>query len=122
MAGSSGVRGPRLQYRHGSPLAVCWGTMAAYVIVEIEVHDPIRYEEYRRMAGESLKTFGGRFVVRGGRAERLEGEGDPKRVVVLEFESLERARAWHSSDAYRPARALRQEVATARMILVEGVA
>ena len=65
--------------------------MSAYVIVEIEVLDPVRYEEYKRLAPPSIAAFGGRYVVRGGRSETLEGDWSPKRIVILEFEGLERA-------------------------------
>jgi uncharacterized protein (DUF1330 family) len=95
--------------------------MAAYVIVDVEVKDPVRYEEYRKLAGKAVEAFGGRFLVRGGRVRTLEGTWDPGRVVVLEFPTAERAREWWNSPEYRPARALRQETASTQMILVEGV-
>jgi uncharacterized protein (DUF1330 family) len=95
--------------------------MAAYVIVDIEVTDPVQYETYKRMAASTVTAHGGRYIVRGGRAERLEGTWVPRRVVVLEFPSMEQARTWWSSDSYRPARDLRQTAATTQMILVEGV-
>ncbi len=95
--------------------------MLAYVIVEIEVLNAERYEEYKRLAPPSIAAFGGRYVVRGGRAETLEGGWSPKRMVLLEFESLERARQWWDSSEYREAKRLRQETARTRMIAVEGV-
>ena len=95
--------------------------MPAYVIVDIEVTDPARYEEYKRLAHETVLAYGGRYVVRGGAAERLEGDREPHRTVVLEFPDATRARAWWSSEEYRPAKALRAETATADMILVDGV-
>ena len=95
--------------------------MPAYVIVDIDVTDPVRYEDYKRMAHETVLAFGGRYVVRGGSAERLEGSWEPHRIVVLEFPSADRAREWWSSEAYRPAKALRSETARSEMILVDGV-
>ncbi|MDH3290528.1 MAG: DUF1330 domain-containing protein [Gemmatimonadota bacterium] len=95
--------------------------MAAYVIVDIEVTDPVQYETYKRTAASTVTAHGGRYIVRGGQAERLEGTWAPRRVVVLEFPSMEQARTWWSSDDYRPARDLRREAATFQMILVEGV-
>ena len=92
--------------------------MSAYVIVEIEVLDPVRYEEYKRLAPPSIAAFGGRYVVRGGRTETLEGDWSPKRIVILEFESLERARQWWDCSEYRDAKRLRQEIARTRMIAV----
>jgi uncharacterized protein (DUF1330 family) len=95
--------------------------MAAYVIVDVEVRDPVRYEEYKKLAGKAVETFGGRFLARGGRVRTLEGTWDPGRVVVIEFPTADRAREWWSSPEYGPARALRQETASTQMILVEGV-
>ena len=95
--------------------------MSAYVIVEVQVHDTERYEQYKLLAAASLRAFDGRFVVRGGRAELLEGEIEPSRVVVLEFPTYERAKQWWSSAEYGPAKQLRQAVATSRMVVVEGV-
>jgi uncharacterized protein (DUF1330 family) len=96
--------------------------MPAYVIVDIEVHDPVRYEEYKRLAEATVGAFGGRYAVRGGRTVVLEGEWTPNRLVVLEFDDLERAREWWDSPAYRPARELRQATARSSMVVVEGVA
>jgi uncharacterized protein (DUF1330 family) len=96
--------------------------MAAYVIVDIEVTDPAGYEEYRKLAGPAVAAFDGRFLVRGGATATLEGDWHPARIVLLEFPSLARARAWWSSDAYREARAIRQRTAITDMIVAEGVA
>ncbi len=95
--------------------------MPAYVIVQVRVEDPVRYEDYKIMAAASLEPFDGRFVVRGGKVQTLEGEWSPSRLVVLEFPNVERARQWWSSETYAPAKRLRQETATTEMILVEGV-
>jgi len=95
--------------------------MAAYVVVEIEVTDPVRYEDYKQMAAASVAAFGGRYVVRGGPVETLEGDWHPARFVMLEFPSAERAREWWSSELYRPGKELRQATARSRMILVRGV-
>ena len=95
--------------------------MPAYVVVEVEVLDAERYETYKRMVPPSLAAYGGRFVVRGGAAETLEGEWSPKRLVIVEFPSLERAKAWWGSPEYAEAKALRQATARTQMIVVEGV-
>ena len=95
--------------------------MAAYVIVEIEIIDPVRYEEYRKLAGPTVLEYGGKFIVRGGRAETLEGTWSPPRVVVLEFPTPERAKEWWASERYRPAKELWHRTARTEMILVEGV-
>ena len=95
--------------------------MPAYVVVEIEVLDAGRYEDYKRMVPPSLAAYGGRFVVRGGAVETLEGDWAPKRLVILEFPSVERAKAWWGSQEYAEAKALRQATARTRMLVVEGV-
>ena len=94
--------------------------MSGYVIAEIEVHDPATYEEYKQLALSAIEAHGGRFVIRGGAAERLEGEWSPKRVVVIEFESVEKAKHWYSSEQYRIPKELRQRSAETRMIVVDG--
>ena len=95
--------------------------MAAYVIVEIEVTDPCTYEIYKQKAAASLKAHGGRFIVRGGAATSLEGGWQPKRIVVLEFGSVDEATRWWASEDYAEAKAMRQRSAHTRMIAVEGV-
>ena len=95
--------------------------MSAYVVVEVEVNDLVRYEDYKAMVPPSLEAYGGRFLVRGGRVETLEGDWAPKRFVIVEFPSLEKAKAWWSSEEYAEAKALRQVTAKTQMIVVEGV-
>jgi uncharacterized protein (DUF1330 family) len=95
--------------------------MPAYIVVEVEVHDMERYEKYKAMVPPSLATYGGRFLVRGGKVETLEGDWTPKRFVMVEFSSLERAKAWWDSEEYAEAKALRQATAKTQMIVVEGV-
>ena len=96
--------------------------MPAYVIVEVEVIDPAAYDDYKKMVPASLAAYGGRFVVRGGACETLEGSWRPKRMVVLEFPSVESAKQWWVSDEYLAAKALRQRAAKTQLIVVEGVA
>jgi uncharacterized protein (DUF1330 family) len=94
--------------------------MTAYVIADVDVHDPELYREYTALVPDTLKPFGGRFVVRGGDWEVLEGDWRPRRVVVLEFPSAEHARNWHASEAYAPALAMRQRASAGNLILVQG--
>jgi uncharacterized protein (DUF1330 family) len=94
--------------------------MAAYVIVDIDVTDPVRYEDYKRVSGATLTPFGGRFLVRGGPVQRLEGERTPGRVVVLEFPDPESARRWWESEIYAGPKLIRQATARTEMILVQG--
>ena len=94
--------------------------MKAYVIVDVQVTDPARYEDYKKLTPGSLVPFEGKFVVRGGEAKTLEGDWSPSRIVILEFPSREKANAWWSSAEYAPAKAIRQSASAARMILVDG--
>ncbi len=96
--------------------------MPAFLVVEVEVVDKDRYEAYKEMVPASLQAYGGRFLVRGGSLETLEGQWSPKRVVILEFPSMAQAKAWWGSKEYAQAKALRQATARTQMILVEGVA
>ncbi|MFZ5970067.1 MAG: DUF1330 domain-containing protein [Bacteroidota bacterium] len=96
--------------------------MKAYIIVDVQVIDPVRYEDYKKLTPASLEPFGGKFIVRGGQTETLEGNWIPGRIVMVEFPSAEKAKAWWSSEGYAPAKALRQATSYTRMILVEGVA
>ena len=66
--------------------------MSAYIIVEIEIIDPVNYEEYKKQAGATVHKYGGKYIVRGGKTEVLEGDWNPKRIVVLEFPTMERAK------------------------------
>lgn len=95
--------------------------MPAYLISQIDVHDKVGYEEYRKLVGASLAKYGGKFIARGGRMDVLEGDWNPKRVVICEFESLERARAWYESPEYRPAMEIRQKTSDAKIIVVDGL-
>jgi uncharacterized protein (DUF1330 family) len=95
--------------------------MSAYVIVEIEIIDPIGYEEYKKQAAATVVQHGGKYIVRGGTAEVLEGDWNPKRIVVLQFESMQRAKEWLNCEEYREPRKMRHRTAKTKMILVEGV-
>jgi uncharacterized protein (DUF1330 family) len=95
--------------------------MAGYVIVEIEVTDPVGYEEYKQLAGATVEKHGGKYIVRGGAAETLEGDWNPKRIVILEFESVQRAKEWLNCPEYREPRKMRHRTARTNMIVVEGL-
>jgi uncharacterized protein (DUF1330 family) len=96
--------------------------MSAYIVVQVEVTEPAGYDEYKKMVPSSLAAYGGKFVVRGGACETLEGSWQPRRLVVLEFPSVARAKEWWASSEYRDAKALRQRTAKTEMIVVEGAA
>ncbi|HEY8292427.1 MAG TPA: DUF1330 domain-containing protein [Thermomicrobiales bacterium] len=96
--------------------------MAAYVIAQVDVNDPERYVEYRKMVPASVEAYGGKFIARGGNAEVLEGDKQlPGRLVIIEFESMERAKAWWASEEYHEAKALRQATSTGTLFLVDGM-
>lgn len=95
--------------------------MAAYIVFEVDVKDPERYAKNRDLIQPTLEPYGGRFLVRGGSVENLEGSWRPSRLVIVEFPSVDKAKAWWRSDRYKPAKQLRQETTHTEMILVEGV-
>jgi uncharacterized protein (DUF1330 family) len=95
--------------------------MSAYVIVDIEVTDAEGYKEYAKLAPETVKLYGGRYIARGGQNKTLEGDWQAKRLVILEFKSIEKANQWLNSPEYAPARALRHKYAKTNMVVVEGV-
>ena len=95
--------------------------MAAYIIVNVTINDPSRYEEYKQLAAPTVEAYGGRYIVRGGATTTLEGDGQPGRVVVLEFPDSARAKEWWGSQEYAPAKAIRQAIATTDMVVVDGV-
>ncbi len=95
--------------------------MPAYIIVEIDILDPVGYEEYKKLAGPTVEKYGGKYAVRGGKTEVLEGDWKPKRIVVLQFESAERAKEWLNCEEYREPRKMRHRTARTNMILVEGM-
>ena len=94
--------------------------MAGYIIVDVKITDPVAYERYKALVPATIAAFGGRFIVRGGPAETLEGDWEPNRIVVLEFESAAKAKEWWASQDYAAPKLLRQRSSVTRMIVVEG--
>lgn len=95
--------------------------MSVYVIVDIEVTDPEGYKEYVKAAPQTVELYGGKYIARGGHNETLEGEWQAKRLVILEFPSVEQAKKWLDSPEYAPARKLRHQYARTNMVVVEGL-
>jgi uncharacterized protein (DUF1330 family) len=95
--------------------------MTAYVVVNINVTDPVRYEEYKKLAPPAVELYGGKYIARGGRTEILEGDWSPARLVILQFESIEQAKKWLNSTEYSEARNLRHQTAKSDMVVIEGV-
>ena len=95
--------------------------MPAYVIADIQVHDPERYEDYKKLTPGTIVKYGGKFIVRGGQTETLEGAWEHGRMVMIEFPSMEKAKAWYTSPEYQAAIKIRQEASVGKIILIEGV-
>ena len=94
--------------------------MPAYIIADVQVTDPEAYVGYTKLVPATVKAYGGKFIVRGGAAENMEGDWEPNRVVVLEFESVAQAKAWYNSEEYREPRGIRHGASHGKMIVVEG--
>ena len=95
--------------------------MSAYIVVDVTVTNPATYEEYKELAPPSIAQYGGRYIARGGQTETLEGEWHPSRLVLLEFPTMEQARAWWASSEYADAKTMRHRSATTQMVLLEGL-
>ena len=95
--------------------------MAAYFIVDVNVEDPAKYSEYSKLVGPTLERYGGKVLARGGAVETIEGDWQPRRLVILEFESTEHFRRWYDSPEYSAAREIRFRASHARAVLLQGV-
>ena len=95
--------------------------MAAYLIVDICVRDEETYAGYRARVSDQIRQYGGEYLVRGGRTDQLEGNWNPKRIVVVRFDSIAAARKWWESEEYAELKAIRQASTYTNMIVVEGV-
>lgn len=95
--------------------------MAGYVIAEVTVTDPAGFGEYQQQVSATISAYGGRYLVRGGATEPVEGEWNPSRLVIVEFASVAQAKAWYSSAEYAGPKALRQAAADTNVLFVEGV-
>jgi uncharacterized protein (DUF1330 family) len=95
--------------------------MPALVLVEVSIHNPALYEEYKKHTLATIQKFGGRFVVRGAKTESLEGDWNPERLVILEFPSVQTAKDWWASPEYTIAKNIRYQAAKSKMLVVESV-
>lgn len=95
--------------------------MPAYLFANVEVTDAAGYEQYRQRVSATFEAYGGRYLVRGGATEVLEGDWTPKRLVILEFPDMAQLKAWYQSPEYRPLLELRQRTANSTLVAVEGV-
>lgn len=94
--------------------------MAGYVIAEVDVTDPTVFEQYRGLVGATIEKYGGKYVVRGGQTEKIEGDWTPNRLVIIEFESVARAKEWYYSEEYAGPLKLRHQSANTNLTIVEG--
>ena len=95
--------------------------MAAYLVVDIEVTNPAQFEEYKKLAPAAIAKYGGRYLIRGGAYEAIEGDWKPQRITVVEFESMEKAHAFYNSPEYQVAIKARLGAADMKMLLVQGI-
>ncbi len=94
--------------------------MPAYIIARVQVTDGSRYQEYTKLTPAAIARFGGRFIVRGGKVVTLEGEREERRLVVIEFPSMEQAQAWYHSEEYRGPKEMRFKAADADFLIADG--
>jgi len=95
--------------------------MTAYVIVDIDVHDPVGYDEYKKLAPAAVELYGGKYIARGGKTETLEGDWVPSRLVILQFESSEQAKKWLNSPEYSEVKKMRHQTTNSKMVVIEGL-
>ncbi len=95
--------------------------MAAYMFANVEITDPVEYEQYRNEVSATIEAYGGCYLARGGAAEVLEGDWVPKRMVILKFADMAQLKAWYHSPEYRPLLELRQRAAKSTLVAIEGV-
>jgi uncharacterized protein (DUF1330 family) len=96
--------------------------MPAYVISDVTIRDEANADAYRERAAQSIARYGGKYLVRAGAIEVLEGDWSPRAVIIVEFPDMERARAWYRSEAYAEALKYRDAALSRDLILVEGMA
>jgi uncharacterized protein (DUF1330 family) len=95
--------------------------MAAYLIADLDVKNPAGIENYRAKVGDTITKYGGKFIVRGGAHEVLEGDWRPTRLVLLEFPSMDALKRWYDSPDYRPLIAERKAAAATDIVIVDGI-
>jgi uncharacterized protein (DUF1330 family) len=96
--------------------------MPAYIIADVTTTDQATMDEYRQQVPATVEKFGGRFLVRGGALQSVEGTWKPNRLVIIEFPSLARAREWYDSKEYAGPKDLRIKAGRTNLLMVEGVA
>ena len=92
---------------------------AGFVVAEVEVTDPATFKEYGDKAPGTIKQYGGRYIIRGGKSESVEGDA-PKRFIVIQFDNVEKAKAWEDSPEYGAIKPIRHKSAKSRVFIIEG--
>ena len=95
--------------------------MAGYVIADVEVTDAELFEAYRKLVPATIEAYGGKYIVRGGKSEVVEGDNTPHRTVIIEFPSFEQAKAWHASEEYAHPKQMRIDSTNSNVMIVEGL-
>ena len=95
--------------------------MAAYAIADVEVTDPAKFQEYGSQVPATVEKYGGKYLVRGGAIEKAEGDWEPSRMAIIEFESMEQLKKWYHSQEYDGPMQLRHQSANSNVLFVEGV-
>jgi uncharacterized protein (DUF1330 family) len=95
--------------------------MPAFFIVDLEVIDPVRFKDYAEAVPATVSAYGGKYIAAGGPVENIEGDWKPQRLIVIEFDSFERAKEWWASEEYRELKELRRETSHARILLADGL-
>jgi uncharacterized protein (DUF1330 family) len=95
--------------------------MAAYLVVDIEITNPAQFEEYKKLAPAAIAKYGGRYIIRGGDYETVEGNWKPQRITIVEFDSMEKAKAFYTSPEYKVAIKARAGAANFKALLVQGI-
>lgn len=95
--------------------------MSAYLIYDVEIHDPVPYAAFMEQVKPLVQQMGGAYLARGGAHEVLEGDWSPSRIVLFEFPDMDSARALFTSEAYAPLKALRQSCSTGHVVIVDGL-
>ena len=95
--------------------------MVGYIIADIKITDPDEYQKYAKQTASTLEPYGGKFIVRGGQPETLEGDWNAKRVVIIEFPSVEQAKTWYDSPEYEAIKGIRQRSAVSNILIAHGV-
>lgn len=95
--------------------------MAGYVVAQVNIEDPEQYGEYKKLVAATVEAHGGKFLVRGGDTEVLEGAWSDGRFVIIEFDNVDQAKEWWSSEAYESAKTIRQKAAKTNMLVAAGI-